>query len=322
MIIIILRSDRKNEFCEIFTDPNVETICVMKTKLSLKHRIFEYGLIVIGAFILAVGFVFFINPYNIVPGGVYGIGIVVHHMIPAIPIGTFGLALNIPLTIIGIRILGPKFGIKTVLGMILASGFMDGLTFIVGEDDPLQLADDLLLASIFGAILIGLGLGLIFRSRATSGGSDIIAMIFAKYTSLPVGQLLIIIDSIIVLFGLVVLRDWKIPLYSWLVIYITGQVIDIVLKGLSYDNALMIVSEKHEEIKVRIMNDLERGGTYLKGEGMFTGQEKNVIFVVVSRRELTILKTWINQIDKDAFVTVIDTRETLGDGFRQIELDN
>lgn len=286
---------------------------------KIKKHIIEYGYILIGAFILASGFVFFINPYNIVPGGVYGIGIVVHYLVPAIPVGMFGLAMNIPLTLLGIKILGPKFGIKTVLGMILTSVIMDVMTIFVGSNDPLGLADDLLLASIFGAILIGFGLGLIFRSRATSGGSDIIAMIFAKYSSLPVGQLLIIVDSFIVLFGLIIFRDWRIPLYSWLVIYITGQVIDIVLKGFNYDNALMIISEKHELIKEKILVGLERGGTYLKGEGLYTGQDKNVIFVVVSRRELTILKNWISEIDPNAFVTVIDTREILGDGFGQLK---
>jgi uncharacterized membrane-anchored protein YitT (DUF2179 family) len=286
---------------------------------KIKKHIIEYGYILIGAFILASGFVFFINPYNIVPGGVYGIGIVVHYLVPAIPVGMFGLAMNIPLTLLGIKILGPKFGIKTVLGMVLTSVIMDVMTIFVGSNDPLGLADDLLLASIFGAILIGFGLGLIFRSRATSGGSDIIAMIFAKYSSLPVGQLLIIVDSFIVLFGLIIFRDWRIPLYSWLVIYITGQVIDIVLKGFNYDNALMIISEKHEQIKEKILVGLERGGTYLKGEGLYTGQDKNVIFVVVSRRELTILKNWISEIDPNAFVTVIDTREILGDGFGQLK---
>ena len=286
---------------------------------KIKKHIIEYGYIIVGAFILASGFVFFINPYNIVPGGVYGIGIVVHHLVPAIPVGMFGLAVNIPLTLLGIRILGPKFGVKTVLGMVLTSVIMDVMTIFVGHNDPLGLANDLLLASIFGAILIGFGLGLIFRSRATSGGSDIIAMIFAKYSSLPVGQLLIIVDSCIVLLGLIIFRDWRIPLYSWLVIYITGQVIDIVLKGFNYDNALMIISEKHALIKEKILVGLERGGTYLKGEGMYTGNDKNVIFVVVSRRELTILKNWISEIDPDAFVTVIDTREILGDGFGQLK---
>ena len=288
----------------------------MKQKEKLGKLLSDYGLIVLGAFILATGYVFFINPYNIVPGGVYGIGIVVHYLIPWIPVGAFGLAVNIPLTIIGIRILGPRFGVKTVVGMVLASVFMDGLTFFVGENDPLNLADELLLSCIFGAILIGLGLGLIFRARATSGGSDIIAMILNKYTQGSVGQLLIIVDSIIVLIGLIVFKDWKIPLYSWLVIYITGQVIDIVLKGINYDTAMMIISKEHIQIKSKILDDLERGGTYLQGKGMYTGEEKNVIFVVVSRRELAILKNMIRQIDPDAFVTVLDTREILGEGFR------
>lgn len=283
------------------------------------RKFFDYTLIVIGAFILASGFVFFINPYNIVPGGVYGVGIVVHHLIPAIPVGLFGLALNIPLTMLGIKILGPKFGFKTVLGMILASLFMDGLTQIVGEDDPLLLKDDLLLSCIFGGIVIGFGLGLIFRSRATSGGSDIIAMITAKFTRLPLGQLLMIIDSIIVLIGLIVFKDWKIPLYSWIVIYVTGKVIDITLDGINYDKALFIVSDKHEEIRECILKDLDRGGTYFKSEGLYSNQPKNVIFTVITRRELATLERRIQQIDPKAFLTVMNTSEILGEGFKSLE---
>lgn len=174
----------------------------------------------------------------------YGIGIIVHHFIPAVPVGLFGLFMNIPLTIAGIKILGPKFGFKTVFGMILTSVFMDTLTYFIGESDPLLLQNDLLLSSVFGGIVIGFGLGLIFRSRATSGGSDIVAMVLAKFTKMPLGQLLIIVDSAIVLVGLVVFKDWKIPLYSWIVIFITGKLIDITLDGINYDKALFIVSEK------------------------------------------------------------------------------
>ncbi len=152
--------------------------------------------------------------------------------------------MNIPLTIAGIKILGPKFGFKTVFGMILTSVFMDTLTYFIGESDPLLLQNDLLLSSVFGGIVIGFGLGLIFRSRATSGGSDIVAMVLAKFTKMPLGQLLIIVDSAIVLVGLVVFKDWKIPLYSWIVIFITGKLIDITLDGINYDKALFIVSEK------------------------------------------------------------------------------
>jgi uncharacterized membrane-anchored protein YitT (DUF2179 family) len=283
------------------------------------NYLLDYALIVLGAFILAAGFVFFINPYNIVPGGVYGIGIVVHHLVPAIPVGTFGLFMNIPLTLIGIKILGPRFGFKTVLGMILTTLFMDGLTYILGEGDHLGLSDDLLLSSIFGGIVIGLGLGIIFRSKATSGGSDIIAMIAAKFTKLPLGQLLIVIDSTIVLLGLIIFKDWKIPLYSWIVIYITGKVIDLTLDGINYERALIIISDKHAEIKERITVSLERGGTYLHGTGMFSGQEKQIIFTVITRRELATLKAMIHLIDPHAFLTVMNTSEVMGEGFKTIK---
>jgi len=283
--------------------------------------IFDYTLVVIGAFILASGYVLFINPYNIVPGGVYGIGIVVHELFPAMPVGTFGLILNIPLTYIGIKILGPRFGFKTVFGMILSTIFMDSLTFIIGENDPLKLQDDLLLSSIFGGIIIGLGLGLIFRSKATSGGSDIVAMILAKFTKLPVGQLLITVDSVIVLLGLIVFKDWKIPLYSWITIYVTGKVIDLMLDGINYERALIIISDRHEEIKERILDSLGRGGTYMSGEGMYSNKKKKIIFTVITRRELATLKAMIQMIDPNAFLTVMNTAEILGEGFKPLKED-
>ncbi len=289
---------------------------VSKEKLFTKKWFFAYSVILLGSFILAAGFVFFITPYKIVPGGVYGIGIVLYHLW-GIPVGITGLALNIPLTILGIKILGPRFGVKTVVGFILASVFIDGLTYFWGDQPLVQ--DDALLSSIFGGVLIGFGLGLIFKSRATSGGSDIIAMITAKYTRMPVGQLLIIVDSIIVLAGLVAFGDWKIPLYSWIVIFITGKVIDITLEGVNYEKTLFIISEKYDEISSKIINDLRRGGTFIEGKGMFNGSEKKIIFVNVSRRELYILTDYINEVDPRAFLTVINANEILGEGFKSLE---
>jgi len=286
----------------------------------------SYILIVVGSFILAAGFVFFINPYNIVPGGVYGIGIVVHHLTAGligfwptgIPVGLFGLVLNIPLTIIGVKVLGPRFGVKTVVGFVITSVFMDLLTGIVGENDPLGLANDVLMACVFGGVLIGFGLGLIFKSKATSGGSDIVAMIIAKYTHLPLGQLMIYVDSAIVLFGLIVFRDWHIPLYSWIVIFVTGKVIDITMQGVSYDKTMFIVSTQFELIRDKIINDLNRGGTYIPGKGMFNNAEKTIIFTVLNRRELAILEEYIHQVDPKAFVTVMDANEILGEGFKSL----
>lgn len=294
-------------------------------KILSKRWLKDYTYIILGAFIMAVGYVFFITPHKIVPGGVYGIAIVIHYLSAGffsfwpegIPIGLMGLVLNIPLTYAGIKILGPRFGIKTIVGFVITSVFMDFITYL-RTDGTLPLVDDVLLSCIFGGVLIGVGLGLIFKSRATSGGSDIIAMILAKYSNLQLGQLLIYVDSVIVLTGLLAFQDWKIPLYSWLVIYITGKAIDLTLEGGNYHKALFIISDEHEKIKEKILVDLDRGGTYLTGQGLYTNNEKRIIYTVVSRREIVILERYIHSIDPNAFITVMDTREILGEGFQSL----
>lgn len=301
---------------------------VPSVKVFSRKWFYDYTLILTGSFILAAGFVFFITPHRIVPGGVYGIAIVVHYLTKGLftfwpdgfPIGLFGLLLNIPLTWLGIKILGPKFGIKTIVGFVLTSLFIDGIT-LMREIGNAPLVEDVLLSSVFGGVMLGFGLGLIFKSRATSGGSDIVAMIVAKYTRLPLGRLMIYVDSVIVLFGLLAFQDWAIPLYSWVVIFITGRAIDLTLEGADYNKALFIVSKQHELIRHKILVDLERGGTYLKGEGMYTQQEKEIIFTVVSRRELAILESYIREIDPDAFITIMDTKEILGEGFKSLAGD-
>ncbi|MDD3744474.1 MAG: YitT family protein [Lentimicrobiaceae bacterium] len=161
-------------------------------------------------------------------------------------------------------------------------------------------------------------MGLIFKSKATSGGSDIVAMIISKYTALPLGQLLIYIDSVIVLLGLLVFQDWKMPLYSWIEIFVVGKVIDITLQGVSYDKSVFIISKQYELIRNKIINDLERGGTYIPGKGMFNQSEKTIIFTVLNRRELAILQEYIHEIDDKAFVIVTDANEILGEGFKSL----
>lgn len=289
---------------------------IQKDKLFSKHWLINYSLILTGSFILAAGFVLFITPYKIVPGGVYGIAIIIHYMFN-LPVGLTALSMDIPLTIIGIRVLGPRFGYKTVTGFLLTAVFVDGLTWLYGVE-PL-VPDEPLLSSIFGGVFVGLGLGLIFKSKATSGGTDIVAMIISKYTKLPVGQLLIYVDSAIVLASLLVFKDWKIPLYSLIVIFITGQVVDTILQGINYDKTLFIISERYEDIRDKIINDLNRGGTYIKGTGMYNGSEKTIIFTVVNRRELAILQEYIHQVDPKAFVTVINANEILGEGFKSLK---
>ncbi len=287
-----------------------------KEKVFSKKWLIDYTLIIVGSFILASGFVLFITPYKIVPGGVYGVSIVLHYTLGT-PVGLMALAFDIPLTIIGIKILGPRFGMKTVVGFVLTAFFNDGLTYLYGYEPLVH--GDALLSSIFGGLFLGVGLGLIFKSKATSGGSDIIAMIISKYTRMPVGQLMIMVDSTIVLLGLIVFKDWKIPLYSLIVIFITGKVVDTILEGLNYDKVLFIISDKFDEIGDKIIHDLNRGGTLFSGKGMYNKKEKQVIFTVVNRREVTILQEYIRRVDPHAFVTVLNSNEILGEGFRSLE---
>jgi len=129
---------------------------------------------------------------------------------------------------------------------------------------------------------------------------------------------MIIVDSVIVLVGLVVFQDWKIPLYSWIVIFITGKVIDITIQGINYDKALLIISEKPDLIREKIINDLNRGGTIFHGEGLYSGEKKQMIYTIVNRREMEMLKAFIKTIDSEAFVTVIDTHQVIGNGFKSL----
>jgi uncharacterized membrane-anchored protein YitT (DUF2179 family) len=288
---------------------------LQKDKLFTRKWFISYGLIVAGTLLVSLGYVYFITPYKIVPGGIYGISIVLHHTF-GLPVGLTALAFNIPLTIIGTRVLGPRFGAKTVVGFVLTSVFVDVLSYF-SEFNPLVDGDPLL-SSIFGGAIIGVGVGLIFKSKATSGGSDVIAMIISRFTRLSLGLMMMAVDSVIVLVGFVAFGDWHIPLYSWITIFVMGKVIDAVLQGVSYEKTIFIVSDQHQAIRDKIINDLHRGGTYLNAEGMYNGNQKKVIFTVVNRRELAMLEEFINQVDPKAFLTVMDANEILGKGFKSL----
>lgn len=295
-----------------------------KDKIFSKPWFVNAGLIIAGTFILAAGFVLFITPYKIVPGGVYGISIVIHYMTKGVfsfapegfPVGTMAVMMDIPLILLGMRVLGPRFGVKTIVGSFLTAFFVDLLTYLHGPAPLVH--NNALLSAVFGGVLLGFGLGLIFKSKATSGGSDIIAMIIARYTRMPIGQLMIYVDSVIVLFGLIIFNDWEIPLYSWIVIFICGKVIDGTLEGIGYTKTLFIISEKFEEIRNKIIIDLQRGGTLIRATGMYEGQDRHIIFTNVTRREMVVLQDYIHEIDPKAFITVFNASDVLGDGFKSL----
>ncbi len=275
-----------------------------------------YSFIVLGAVVLTFGYVFFIIPYKILPGGVYGISIILHHKLGT-PVGMTALVFNIVLLLVGLKLLGPRFGVKTLTALILTSVMVDAASYWSGLEPLVE--DEALLSSVFGGLLVGIGVGLIFKSRASTGGSDVLAMILGKYSSMPVGQIMIAIDSVVVLLGLLVFGDWKIPLYSLLLIFVYGKTVDVVLQGPSYDKTLFIISKKHDLIREKLVKDMGRRGSFLSGEGMFGGKNHKIIFTTVTRREVAILQDFIHDIDPDAFMTVLEANEVLGGGFRTLK---
>jgi uncharacterized membrane-anchored protein YitT (DUF2179 family) len=280
--------------------------------------------IVIGAFLVAAGYVLFINPYHIVPGGVYGAGVVLHYMFPGIQVGTFGLMLDIPLMLLGFRIFGGMFGARTVVAALLTPVFMNSLTMIVGEDPVtmfggnINLSNDLLVSCIFGGVIIGAGVGLVVRTRATTGGTDIVGMIITKYTGIKFARAVMMVDSLIVVFGIIAMGNWEIPLYSLVAIFVTSRMIDFVIDGASYDKLLFIITDNPERMKSFILDEMGRGATYIKSKGMYTNNDKDMIFLVVSRREVTAVQSKIKEIDPASFVVVVDAYETFGDGFKTL----
>lgn len=295
-------------------------------EIDWKEHIKTYSLIILGTFIMSIGYVIFISPLKLAPGGVYGIAIILHHLFN-FPIGLSGLCLDLPLLLIGTLWLGPKFGVKTLVGVITLPSFISIWEKIYGYDPLICLpgqpgvADPsaTFILALCGGVIIGLGLGLIFKTRATSGGTDIIAMIIGKYVKhIPLGTILIFVDSIVVIGALIAFKDWTIPLYSWLVIYVTGMVMDKVIAGFASNKVVLIISDRYEEIRQHIFDELDRGGTYIKGEGMYNNDEKKIIFTSISRKQLPILIHFVHKIDPKAFVSILDASETLGDGFMSL----
>ena len=298
--------------------------------------------IVIGCIICAAGFVFFINPYNIVPGGVYGLGIVLHNIFPSIQVGTFGYMFDIPLLTIAIILFGKQFGGRTLFAAAITPGLMNILTALVYPTkeaiqslDPAQLmggaidlSNHLMLACILGGTVIGAGLGLVVRSNATTGGTDIVAMILNKYFHLQFSRGVLLADSCVVLAGLVVIGfgvgmegnasgGWLLSLYSLICIFVSSRVIDYVIDGASYDKLIFIITKDHSEpLRQYIIGDMERSATYIKASGMYSKDEKEMIFLVVSRREVAQIQRKVHKIDPTAFLVVTDAYDTYGEGFK------
>ena len=313
----------------------------MKKQINWKQEIVAYAFLILGSALFSIGDVMFVNPYLLAPGGTYGLSNVLNTVWPW-KISYYALCMDIPLLIIGTWILGPKFGFKTVLSTFMIFGFTwlietvwgynpiihNGIFENVNSSDPnflnamvkvphseLYFMPDYFLNTIVAGGIYGLAIGLIFKSGATSGGSDIISMIIHKYTKISLGTLVMIVDSCITLTTLIAFGQLRLPIYSILVIVIEGKIIDIVVEGIKSYKTAFIVTEKVDKVRDFIINDIKRGGTCFVGKGLFKGQERKMIYINLTRADLVKLKNNLRELDPDAFVNVIESSEVMGKGF-------
>ncbi|AFC27100.1 hypothetical protein PM3016_113 [Paenibacillus mucilaginosus 3016] len=272
------------------------------------QHIREYLLLLLGSLVVAVSFNTFLGPNQVASGGVTGISVIVEKLFGIEPAFT-QWALNIPLFLLGTLLLGRQFGAKTLVGSIVLPLFV-----LLTKDLP-SMTDNVLLASIYGGIGIGAGLGLVFRGRASTGGMDLAAQMLHRYTGISLGLCVALLDGLIILTAGVFLSPEK-AMYALIGLFVTTKTINIVQLGLSYSKVAFIISEAEEEIREGILYELDRGLTKLQATGGYTGESKRVLMVVVSQTEVSRLKELVRRIDPGAFVILSDTNEVLGEGFK------
>lgn len=282
----------------------------------MKKKVKEYMLITIGIILVGAGVYYFLVPNNLAAGGVSGLAIVINKFIPSIPVGLLMLFMNIILFIIAFIVIGSNFGAKTIYSSLGLSGVIWFFERFYPVKSPVT--DDMLLNLIFGILIGGIGMGIVFNQNASTGGTDIIAKIINKFFHIDIGKSLLLSDFLITLaagftFG------FKVGMYALLGVIINGFVIDEVIQGVTICKQVTIISEKGEEIKDYIMHELKRGVTLYEAKGAYTMEKKEVLMTIISRREFIRLREYIKDVDNRAFISVNNVHEVLGEGFKGID---
>ncbi len=287
----------------------------------LKHRrVRDYVLMTLGVVITAWALDAFLIPNKLAAGGVSGLATVFYYVIRdatngavLLPIGVQMLVMNIGLLAIAIRVRGWRYGAKTIYGMVALSVAID----VLAPFTPHLAAHDQLLAVLYGGALTGIGMGLVFKARGNTGGTDIIAQLLSDKVNLSVGQLMLFADAVVT--GAAALAFGPdLALYGAVAVFINGSVIDVVQQGLTVDKAAYVISAQSQRIADAILNGLGRGATGLAGRGLYSGEEREIVFTVVSRKELDALKAIVHAVDPAAFLIISDVHEALGEGFKEI----
>ena len=305
---------------------------IKNTKLKI---VAEYCAIAFGAAIMAIGIGIFLVDAKVVPGGVSGLSMSVHYL-TGLPVGLMIWVLNIPLYIWGVKELGKEFGVRTFFGFTLNSFFIDffrgdvpGFNFIRLQDTPtiknLQ-QNDFMFLILIGAALLGMGLGIVFKFKGTTGGSDIIAAIMQKRFGTKPGMSIMITDFFVILLAgfIIEFKDLAgdrsavtLTFYALFLLFISSRLVDVIIDGFDYARSVNIISDHNEEIAEAIMHDLSRGATALKARGLYRNIDREVLTTVVTLKDLSKLLAIIKKVDPKAFVTISNVHEVMGEGFRR-----
>lgn len=281
-----------------------------------KHTLFRQGkqlfFVAFGCAVFALGFDLFLAPNHINVGGVSGIGQLLEEVTGFGSVALWSVLINIPLFLISIRGVGKKFFLGSLLGMALSSAFLEWFTVL-----PVPVTDPLL-ACLYGGLLTGFGLGLVFVSGASTGGVDILARLLRPtFPNLPIGRIMLFVDVFTVALTGVVFGDINKALYSAVTLYVCDMVLDSVVYGLDYSTVALIISDHHDAIGKAICSRLDRGVTILKGRGYYSGQDKNVLLSAIKKRQAAELKELVMEVDPNAFIILQEAHQVLGDGFKR-----
>ncbi|MBP2655048.1 MAG: hypothetical protein H6Q73_2617 [Firmicutes bacterium] len=274
----------------------------------------NYTGITVGTLLTAIALNMFLIPNKVAAGGVSGMATVLHYLIGA-PVGATMLALNVPLFLASVKVLGARFGVRTLYGAAILSVFIDA----TASYTPV-LTHDLLLNSLYGGALSGIGMGMVFRFGGTTAGTDLAAAIINKLTRISVGQALLMVDFFVIAVAGVAFKSAELSLYGLMSLFLTSHIIDLIQEGPSSAKAFFIVSNQTEQVAQRIMDELERGVTFFQGKGGYSGQPREVLFCVVATGEVSRVKEVIKSADPGAFVIVADTHEVMGEGFTRLKM--
>lgn len=285
----------------------------MQKRLSLVYDILK---IAIGCALFGLGFNLFLAPNDLNAGGLSGLAMISVHILGFGSVGTFTAVMNVPLfALAGIKV-GKKFFFGSLLGMVFSSVFLDLFALIpVPHTEPL-------IGALYGGAICGVGLGMVFISGMSTGGSDIIIRLLKlRYQHIPIGIISIAFDACVVALSAIAFRDVTVALYSGVAIFVTGKVIDAVVYRFDYSKVALIITKKHEQVAGVISDGLDRGATYLRGQGSYSGQEMMVVLTAVKKQQIADLKRLVVEVDPDAFIIVQEAHQVLGDGFTRYSKD-